>query len=257
MEEHSPFMMGYVIITKQNNAVVIDGGRPEDVPHLLSLVAGRKIKGWFLTHPHDDHITAFQHIMDTMPEKVDVEKVYYHFPPYAMIAKYESYEQQTRLDFCYLEQKLGDKAVCPRTGDHIQIDELDVEILMTYCPYMIQNLINDSSMVFRVTGEKKSVLFLGDIGPEAGDELMRLQHGNLHADFVQMAHHGHMCCGPEVYMEVAPEACLWNAPDWLYAESTFYIRPRMYGEATTRLWMDKMGVKNHYVTKDGTQKFII
>ncbi len=257
MTETSPFMMGFVVITKENNAIVIDGGRAEDVPNLLSLVGNRPIKAWFLTHAHDDHIDAFCHVMETMPDKVKIERVYAAFPPYALVSKYENYEAKTRLRFCHIENAHPELITVPRLYDRITIDEVTVEILMTYTPFLTSNLLNDSSTVFRLSGEKRSVLFLGDIGPEGGDELMRLQSGRLHADFVQMAHHGHMCCGPEVYMEIMPTACLWCAPEWLYREENPYIRPRMYGTMTTRRWMEKIGVCEHYVSKDGNQAFEI
>ncbi|MBR5752051.1 MAG: hypothetical protein IKX84_06640, partial [Clostridia bacterium] len=82
----------------------------------------------------------------------------------------------------------------------------------------------------------------------------------------QMAHHGHGCVGMEVYAEIMPEACMWCCADWLYDEpevphylaDTERLRRmkliRLYGTALTRKWMDILGVKKHYVTKDGTQR---
>ena len=50
--ETSEFMMSFVIITKQNNAIVIDGGRPLDMPLLKEYVGGRHISAWILTHAY-------------------------------------------------------------------------------------------------------------------------------------------------------------------------------------------------------------
>ena len=73
----------------------------------------------------------------------------------------------------------------------------------------------------------------------------------------------------EVYAAIAPEACLWCAPDWLYAEEEVpsYLadveklrrmkRVRMYGTAVTRKWMEILGVKTHYVTANGTQTILL
>ena len=134
---------------------------------------------------------------------------------------------------------------------------------------LTDNLMNDSSLVFKVSTPNKSVLFLGDLGPEGGDVLYRESRHLLKADMVQMAHHGHMCCGMEVYAAIAPEACLWCCPYRLYDESEIpkdlvdyeyaksYARTRMYGTSMTRKWMDQLGVKTHYVTKDGTHKIIL
>ena len=57
--ETSAFMMSFVIITKNNNAIVIDGGRPLDMPLLKEYVGGRHISAWILTHAHEDHISGF------------------------------------------------------------------------------------------------------------------------------------------------------------------------------------------------------
>ena len=81
-----------------------------------------------------------------------------------------------------------------------------------------------------------------------------------------MAHHGHMNVGFDVYAEIMPDVCLWCCPESLYNEEVlpWYLsdtetqtkngRLRMYGTALTRKWMDILGVKKHYVTKDGTHK---
>ena len=59
LTETSQFMMSFVIITRQNNAIVIDGGRPADMPLLKQYVGGRHISAWILTHAHNDHISGF------------------------------------------------------------------------------------------------------------------------------------------------------------------------------------------------------
>ena len=59
LTETSKFMMSFVIITKKNNAIVIDGGRAEEMPLLKQYVAGRHISAWILTHAHGDHVSGF------------------------------------------------------------------------------------------------------------------------------------------------------------------------------------------------------
>ncbi len=71
---------------------------------------------------------------------------------------------------------------------------------------IVPNIINDSSQVFKVTTPDKSVLFLGDIGPDGGDVLYRESRHLLKADIAQMAHHGHMNCSMEIYAAIMPEA---------------------------------------------------
>ena len=38
LTETSKYMMGFVLVTRQNNVIVIDGGRPEDMPLLDRLL---------------------------------------------------------------------------------------------------------------------------------------------------------------------------------------------------------------------------
>jgi len=279
LTETSKFMMSFVLVTEKNNCIVIDGGRPLDMPLLKEYVAGRHISAWILTHAHGDHISGF---VDEMAQNgcadFDIEKVYYNFPNYdALIGK------RNVPDYNYLKAELNGclpafnrvvdkfrhKAHIVKQGESIQIDEVKIDFIYTYHDGIYSNLMNDSSLVFKVTTPRKSVLFLGDLGPDSGDILYRESRHLLKADIVQMAHHGHMNCSMEVYAAIMPEACLWCAQHWLYGEEEVpsYLadvdklrkmwRIRMYGTAVTRQWMDILGVKKHYVTGDGTQTILL
>lgn len=72
-----------------------------------------------------------------------------------------------------------------------------------------------------------------------------------------MAHHGHSGVSCDVYMAIDPEACLWCAPDWLYDEEPYFFGDRLYGVKTQRRWMEKMGVKRHYVAGEGDVRLSI
>ena len=168
-----------------------------------------------------------------------------------------------------IEGQFGERGYIAKQGEVFDIDECRVEILYTHHDGLLANPMNDSSMVFRITGEEKSVLFLGDLGPDGGDILYDESRDKLKSDVVQMAHHGHMNVGMEVYAAIEPKACLWCCADWLYNEPEIphYLenreflrsvgRGRMYGTTVTRKWMDILGVKEHFVTKDGTNKLFI
>lgn len=275
LTETSPFMMSFVLITRQNNAIVIDGGRPEDMPLLKEYVAGRHISAWILTHAHSDHISGFvSEFEKNGAADFDIEAVYYNFPPYSLVSKHdvEDYEYfRSELEemlpaFNRVLPLFQNKAHIAVQGDSLGIDEIRIDFLYSYHEGLTANLMNDSSLVFKVASPARTVLFLGDLGPDGGDLLFRESRHLLKADIVQMAHHGHMNCGMEVYAAIAPEACMWCCADWLYNEPEVpaYLadveklrrmgRLRMYGTAVTRRWMEQLGVKTHYVTKDGTQR---
>ncbi len=276
LTETSQYMMAFVLVTKQNNVIVIDGGRAEDMPLLKEYIGGRHIAAWILTHPHVDHISGFVHeFKQNGGADFDIEKVYYHFPPYHELKdktyvpdqKYFHTELNGTLpSFLEIEPMLGERAHIVTQGESITVDECRIDFLFTYHDGLYSNLMNDASLVFMLTTPNKKVLFLGDLGPEGGDVLYEESRHLLKADIVQMAHHGHMNVGMEVYAAVMPEACMWCCADWLYNEPEIpkYLenrkrlrdmqRERMYGTTVTRKWMDILGVKTHYVTKDGTNR---
>ena len=280
LTETSKFMMSFVIVTKKNRCIVVDGGRPLDMPLLKQYVGGRKIAAWFLTHPHEDHISGFIDEFEKNGAKdFDIEKVIYNFPSYSYLstkidsAPWPEYFKQeitgTLLPFERIEYMLGDRRHVAKQGESFNIDECRIEILYTAHDGLYSNPMNDSSMVFRITGDEKSVLFLGDLGPEGGDILYDESRHLLKSDIVQMAHHGHMNVGMEVYAAIDPEVCLWCCADWLYNEPEIpsYLekreflrsvgRERMYGTAVTRSWMERLGVKKHLVTMNGTNEINI
>ena len=91
LEETSPFMMSFVIITKNDNAIIVDGGRPEDMPLLKKYVGGRRVKAWFLTHAHSDHVSGFfDEVKKNGLSDFDVERVIYKFPPFNEWLKLEN-----------------------------------------------------------------------------------------------------------------------------------------------------------------------
>ncbi|MEE0929149.1 MAG: MBL fold metallo-hydrolase [Acutalibacteraceae bacterium] len=278
LTETSPFMMSFVIITKNGNAVIVDGGRAEDMPLLKKYVDGRHISAWIFTHPHVDHISGFiSEWKKNRCSDFDIERLVYHFPDKAWretenVPDNEYFLKdfdETLPEFLDIEPEFAHLAVVPKQGDSLTVDEIKIDFIFTWHRELCSNPMNDASLVFKVTTPNKSVLFLGDLGPEGGDVLLNESKGLLKSDIVQMAHHGHMDCGMDVYAEIMPEVCLWCAPDWLYAEGDYptYLadrerlfkmrRHRMFGTAVTRKRMELLRVKKHLITKDGTHKILL
>ena len=256
IDETSPFMMSYVIITEKGNCVIVDGGRPEDVPKLREKVKGHPIKAWFLTHPHLDHISAFDFLAKNRDPDFDFEKVYYNFPS-PEFAEISADDDGELANFNAVLPLLGEKAVVVHTGDIITVDEVKIEILYHFDENdklydFVYKTINDTSIAFRIDTPRSSLIFLGDLGPESGDVLAEQGEAKLHAEYCQMAHHGHGCVGADVYILINPRVCIWNAPEWLWDEEGVLQDYRRYGLKRTRLWMERIGVKEHIVTKDGT-----
>jgi len=257
LNECYKFNMSYVIVTGNGKIIVVDGGRPQDYPQLIEYIGGRTVDAWFLTHPHVDHITAFMDIIDNHRDEVDIKKVYYNFHTTEFIAEHEPVNIKMLQMWDEIKPKIADISVVPQVGDIITVDDFSIEILFTADTSITKNATNCSSMVFMMNNGRKKILFLGDLGPWGGDKLLQTKYKELKCDIVQMSHHGHLCCDFDVYLMASPEICMWNCEEWLYNEADTLQVERRWGTMHTRKWMELLGVKKHYVTKDGTQEIPI
>jgi hypothetical protein len=128
-------------------------------------------------------------------------------------------------------------------------------------------------MVIRFSDAKKSVMFLGDLGVEGGKKLLAGPFKDrLHADYLQMAHHGQNGCNEDLYRAVKPDYCLWPTPRWLWDNDREELGREINGNLSgnraamppgrgkgtgpwqtlvVRGWMEKLGVRKNYVAADG------
>ncbi|MBR3218543.1 MAG: hypothetical protein IKF77_01355, partial [Thermoguttaceae bacterium] len=143
--------------------------------------------------------------------------------------------------------------VIPAPGEKLPYGNVTIETLNDYDPDLRVNVVNNASIVYRVETPNTSILFLGDLGVEGGDRLLTLVPAEkIKADYVQMAHHGQRGVTEEFYGVVRPTVCLWPTPDWLW---TNVDGKGKFETLNVRAWMEKLGVKENYVIKDGLHKF--
>ncbi len=252
-------MMSYIATDELGNVVVIDGGQAFNKEYLIKTlqeITGAKkpvIKAWFLTHAHSDHIEAFLSVVEDENERVEIENVYYHFPKESFIESYEPSESYTVKAFYKALPLFEKKARVINAGERISIGKMHFEILQVFDESETVNAINNSSTVFRLTVNGKKILFLGDAGIEAGNRLLKSYKSALKSDICQMAHHGQRGVTKEVYEAISPSVCLWDTPDWLWENDAGKgYNTHVFLTVEVRRWMQEMGVKTHYCTKDGT-----
>ena len=101
----------------------------------------------------------------------------------------------------------------------------------------------------------KRILFLGDMGWQAGEDfLANHTQEELKSDVLQMAHHGQRGVEEELYQEISPEVCLWPTPDWLWDNVQDGVAGAgSYKTPIVRGWMVTLGVKKNLCVKDGDQ----
>ena len=103
------------------------------------------------------------------------------------------------------------------------------------------------------------MLILGDLGEEGGDEVMaECEKPLLMTDYTQMAHHGQWGVKKEFYEYIRPKKCIWPTPEWLWNNDNGKGFDTHYWQTVrVREWMEELGVTEHIVEKDGTQKIEI
>lgn len=247
-------MMGYILKTKNNKLIIIDGGTIDDTQNLMKYINenNRKVDYWFITHAHKDHAGAFTQI--AKDEEVEIGKVYISLNDYDWYEKNEP----ARAEFSKLlidtvnSEKINNIVENPNLNQIIQIDGIKTEILGIRNPELTENPGNEQSMVIKFDTGKTKLLILGDTGEKSSEKLLINQKDKLKSDIVQMAHHGQAGATEELYKQINPTICLWPTPGWLWNNDTGN------GENTgpwktfeTRNWMKKLNIKRNYIAKDG------
>lgn len=260
-EKYPGQMNSFVITTQTGEIIVIDGGYRSEWEKLLAYlrrVTGKEkpcVEAWFLTHAHRDHIGCFMEIVEHHWEEIEIQHVYYNFPSIQFLEKDNAVRAENSIrEFYKLLPCFAAEAVIVSEGDHYEVGNAALEILQSPNPALTVNACNNSSLVIRLTLGEKKVLFLGDTGVEAGYQLLHKYGDALKSDYCQMAHHGQDAATKEVYESISPKVCIWCTPKWLW-ENDMGKGYNTHGFKTieVRGWMEALGVKEHYVMKDGDQ----
>ncbi len=252
-------MLSYVIRTHNGKIVVIDGGMAGDAPYLKGFLAalGNRVDAWYITHPHSDHIDALREILNH-PGSPSIGRIYASIGDDEWIRTLPQADDPADVfTFEKAVRDAGKTIIDLRLGQVTMIDGVKVEVLAVRNPEIHMNPLNNSSVVLRMSDAAKSVLFLGDLGPEGGEKLLHGKYASrLHADYVQMAHHGQNGVDLPVYQVIKPTYCLWPTPIWLW-DNNIGGKGKGTGPWKTlevRKWMEDLHVKYSYVSAEGLVK---
>lgn len=238
-------MMGYVVVAKTGEVLVVDGGAKGDGNELKRIIksVGGYVDLWLITHPHSDHHTAVMEVLDD-PEGITYGKLGTSQLPDSWAEGmadckelYEWNEYAKKLDGRYFDLQ---------KGQVFNLGSMKIEILSISNPEITVNPFNNQSSVIRVTEDGFTMLFLGDLGVEASRKLLR-ENIDLRADGVQLAHHGQQGARDEFYKEVQPRYAFWATPDWLWKNIPFTGGEEGTGPFKTQetaQWMKELNVKN-------------
>lgn len=249
--------MCYTVESSDGGLIVIDGGRAWNSLNLVDIIKekGGRVDYWIITHPHDDHAGVLASVLEAGWDQSEIEIgeiLIGEMDEEAVMA------QGKRTDaYQYLMKGLSTREHVKwlKAGDSLDVLGLKMDVLHT-CNETVttysDNILNDGSMVFKLSGAKRSFLFLGDIGDNSQDtaqkwadnggvpvaseliakEIMEQYGDLLPSTYVQMAHHGNATLPDEFYEAIHPKRAYFDAPKWLMnnknketGESSYYTTP--------------------------------
>ncbi len=256
-------MMSYVIQTANGKVIVIDGGTKGDAPYLKGFLAalGNKVELWIISHMHLDHVDALNELL-TMKDAPEVKEIYTTLPEMSWLETHCNIGtpgMRAPDSLSGLLEGANKKNIPIRDatmGEEFNIDGIHFKVFGIINPEITSNAVNNSSLVWRMWDDHKSVLFTGDIGVEAGNKILAGSYREaLPSDYVQMAHHGQTGASEEFYTVVNPQYCLWPTPSWLWDNNNGGGKDSgPWKTLEVRAWMNKLDIKEHYVSKDGLHK---
>ncbi len=208
--------MSFIIRTKEGKLIVVDGGRPGNGRHLVECIeaaAGRKnptVDLWLFTHLHVDHYGAPLEIAadSGLRERIKVKLFCHHLLGekfYTELSREKSPGlAKPRSALLEFGEAFGGRTQSVKAGDVFDVDECRVTVLRvpgTENPELMN--MNDSSVVYRLDcGGSPAVLFLGDSEWVANGDLEKLDPAQLHAEIVQVGHHGCGNVSKEIYRRI-------------------------------------------------------
>ena len=239
---------------KDHQLIIVDGGWKKNADQVRSVINayGGHVSAWILTHFHDDHVGAFNAIMDD-PQGITVGTVYASpFDPddYEARARFwdhpEYYEDFRRiaedLPVCYVNR-----------GDTAAFGNLTATFFNTYDSRLLEtvqtDIPNNGSLVFKISGSRDSVLFCGDCCSDAvGDLMISLFGDSLKAEYVQAGHHGSLSFAASFYDYVSPSVMLFDAPNWLMTGTRYTAKDlKAYCDAAGIASYDQTTAPNEFV----------
>ena len=210
--------MSYIICTENGKFIVVDGGEHEEdgkrlIAHLKELCPNATpiVDLWIVTHPHLDHYGALLAISrnEELLKQIKISKLCYQLPETPILPSNNTSYQWEHDQMMELTRNLGVSVEIPHTGDVCNIDGISIRFFFTPedCMERIKN-VNELSLIFRVTGKKKSVMFTGD-SYERTTRLVAFRFwDDLKSDYCQLAHHGLDGGSAEFYARVDADTVL-------------------------------------------------
>lgn len=234
----------------EKKLILVDGGNPANAERVSRVIEehGGHVHAWFLTHYHIDHVGAFNELYEKYKDRIDriyvnpldwetFESVYHEWD------SPESFERYLQLT------KDAENIQILYAGDTLSIGNLKIQVFSSFDEHvreLSRDWVNDSSLVFKVSGEKDSVLFMGDLsraGVPLGQYILDTWGvENVRADYVQAGHHGNWGQPISFYEQLSPKVIFQDGPESL-------MTGEQYDAKDLKAWCAANGITTYDFTQ--------
>ena len=226
---HDASGMSYVITLEDGRYIIIDGGywyksssgASRDANNLYNFLKSNNkrkdgkivIAAWIFTHDHSDHHGAFSTFADYgYGSKVELQYYISNFGDKSRYTQQPSGHLDTGIPGIISSKFNGSKKkIVPHTGQKITFCNTTFEFMSTqesHAPNKME-LVNDASLIIRMTANGVKTLFLADTEAQTTSLLLNMYGSTLKSDIMQLAHHGFSGGSTTLYSKIAPKYTLW------------------------------------------------
>ena len=243
--------LSVVVSNGNGELIVFDGGRVKDADYLMDIIKerGGKVKYWFLTHIHDDHIGALISILNKKSLDIEIENIYYDFANFNWYYEkmgddagiYYLFESAIKdyNDFLINNNKIPTTILNYREEHALYFLAGDLYVYVLNNHFELDSdPINNTSVAYTVGIKGVHVLILGDLGYEGGNILFKdnfinndidnkVAYHNLENSFssnhpiniLVLSHHGQNGIDPIYYKRIKPKVVVWPTSEDIYANT--------------------------------------
>lgn len=222
--------MAYTIESPDGKLAIVDGGWKSDAQRMLNVIQehDNTVDAWIITHPHPDHLGVINRIMKGKKKgknTVRIRRIYTirvdtaHYKNHLIPAdRYDLYKE-----FRSLIKR--EKVTYVKENKTYRIVGLKMKVFNAWPKSYLRNynysLCNNGSMVFKLSGKKRSMLFCGDIRQETANRVIYYHKNELRSTFVQCAHHGRDGVNTRFYDYVKAKKAFFDASEKGLHNKTF------------------------------------
>ena len=224
--------MSYIIRLRDGRFLVIDGGATDydEAAQLFNLLLKQNegrfdgkpiIAAWFLTHAHGDHWQAFLEMANTYASRVVIQSIVINLATPELFSVTFDATSKTTI-YSKIKTISSAKVIYARTGQRYRIANATIDVWLT--PEDLYNGTpnvqrgNDASVIYRLTCEGQTTMFLADAEQGIADVMVKRYGSALKSDMMQISHHGYSYSDrmPPLFRLVDPDVVLWPSVDHWY-----------------------------------------